>query len=234
MPPRPDASPGWPLADWDLAEFLPIAAVPFAIVLLTEYLVVGFLGWHSEGARALVSAIEQAALFVPIAWWVRRTRGSLAPLGFRSGWSAADVLAGAGTGLGALVAGVVVIALTIAAAEAVTGHRPDLSGGLNQVHGPWLAIEALMAVLVAPVCEETYFRGFVFQGLRRRMRFLPAAAVSGAFFAFVHVEPARFFGLAVMGGLLAAIFERRRTLAASIAAHATINVLAVLALLATR
>jgi membrane protease YdiL (CAAX protease family) len=50
----------------------------------------------------------------------------------------------------------------------------------------------------------------------------------------VHVEPIRFFGLALMGVILAAVFEHRRTLVASMAAHATINVIAILALLATR
>jgi len=50
----------------------------------------------------------------------------------------------------------------------------------------------------------------------------------------VHVEPIRVFGLATMGVILAGVFEHRRTLVASIAAHATINVIAVLAILATR
>ena len=66
------------------------------------------------------------------------------------------------------------------------------------------------------------------------MRFVWAALLSGSFFAFVHVEPIRFLGLATIGVILAAVFEHRRTLVASIVAHATINVIAVLAILATR
>jgi membrane protease YdiL (CAAX protease family) len=105
---------------------------------------------------------------------------------------------------------------------------------LQDLAGPWLVIDAAMAVCLAPICEEVYFRGFVFQGLRGRMRFVWAALLSGGFFAFVHVEPIRFFGLALMGVILAAVFEHRRTLVASMAAHATINVIAILALFATR
>src|SRR5438477_11253831 len=104
----------------------------------------------------------------------------------------------------------------------------------SRTWGPWLVINAVMAVCLAPLCEEVYFRGFLFQGLRGRMRFVWAALLSGSFFAFVHVEPIRFFGLATMGVILAAVFEHRRTLVAAIAAHATINVVAVLAILATR
>jgi hypothetical protein len=235
VPPRPDGPGRWPFADWGLDELLPMLMVPFGIVLLAQYLVVGFLGWETDGARVVISAIEQLSLFVPVVVWVRRTRGSIAPLGLRrGGWSAADVFAGVGAGFGVLVAGVIAIALTLVVVEAITGHRPDVSGGIDSVHGPWLVLEALMAVLVAPVCEETFFRGFLFQGLRIRFRFLPAALISGAFFAFVHVEPIRFFGLATMGTLLAGVFERRRTLVSSMAAHATINLIAVIGIFATR
>ncbi len=234
VPPRPDGPDRWPFADWGPGELLPMLLVPFGIVLLAQYLVVGFLGWTSDGARVLISAVEQLALFVPIVVWVRRTRGSLAPLGLRPGWSAGDVGAGVGAGLLAIVAGVVAIAITIALVESLTGHRPDVTGGLGSIHGPWLLLEASMAVVLAPICEETFFRGFLFQGLRLRMRLLPAALLSGGFFAFVHVEPVRFFGLAAMGAILAGVFERRRTLVASIAAHATINLIAVIGILATR
>jgi membrane protease YdiL (CAAX protease family) len=66
------------------------------------------------------------------------------------------------------------------------------------------------------------------------MRFVWAALLSGSFFVFVHVEPIRFFGLAVMGLILASVFERRRTLVSSMAAHATVNVVAVVLLFAFR
>ena len=77
VPPRPDGPDRWPFADWGPGELLPMLLVPFGIVLLAQYLVVGFLGWTSDGARVLISAVEQLALLVPIVVWVRRTRGSL-------------------------------------------------------------------------------------------------------------------------------------------------------------
>jgi membrane protease YdiL (CAAX protease family) len=84
-----------------------------------------------------------------------------------------------------------------------------------------------MAVCFAPVCEELYFRGFVFQGLRRWVRFAWAGLASSAMFAFVHVEPIRFLSLCVTGLLFAGVFERRKTLVANMAAHATLNVIAI-------
>jgi membrane protease YdiL (CAAX protease family) len=235
VPPRPDAEDRWPLTEWSTREFLPVALMPFGLVLFAYYLVFGFLGWNSDGGGVLVTAVQQVALLVPVAIYVRRTRGSLAPLGLRrGGWRAGDVFVGIGAGLGAIAAGAIVIAITIAIVRAVTGNVPSNPSALEDTSGPWLVLNALMAVLLAPICEEVYFRGFLFQGLRGRMRFVWAASLSGSFFAFVHVEPIRFFGLAVMGLILAAVFERRRTLVSSMAAHATVNIIAVLLLFATR
>jgi len=235
VPPRPDTEGRWPLGVWSLNEFIPIALAPFGLVLFANYLVFGFLGWDSDGGAVLVTAVQQLSLLVPIIIWVRHTRGSLAPLGLRrGGWRARDVVAGIGAGLGAVLAGTVAIAITAEVVRAFTGHQPTVTTPLRDMAGPWLVIDAVMAVCLAPICEEVYFRGFLFQGLRSRMRFVWAALVSGSFFAFVHVEPIRFFGLALMGVILASVFEHRRTLLSSVAAHATINVIAVLALLATR
>src|SRR2546428_9262709 len=85
VPPRPDAEDRWPLASWSLREFLPIALVPFGLVLFANYLVFGFLGWDSDGGAVLVTAAQQLSLLVPLVIYVRGTRGSLAPLGLRRG-----------------------------------------------------------------------------------------------------------------------------------------------------
>jgi CAAX protease family protein len=235
VPARPDADDRWPVIRWTTREFVPVALAPFGLVLFAYYLVFGFLGWNSDAGSVVVTGAQQLALLLPVAIYVRRTRGSLAPLGLRRGaWRAGDVFSGIGAGLGAIVAGAIVIGITIALVHALTGREPTGTTALDRSNGVWLVLNALMAVLFAPVCEEVYFRGFLFQGLRGRMRFAPAAILSGAFFAFVHVEPIRFFGLAVMGVILAAVFERRRTLVSSMAAHATVNLVAVVVLFSLR
>ena len=235
VPARPDAEDRWPLIRWSAREFVPVALMPFGLVLFAYFLVFGYLGWDSDAGGVVVTAAQQMALLIPIAIYVRRTRGSLAPLGLRrGGWRASDVGAGVAAGIGAIVAGAVVIAITFAIVRAITGNEPHTSTALDDTTGPWLVLNALMAVFLAPVCEEVYFRGFLFQGLRGRLRFVWAAATSGSFFAFVHVEPIRFFGLAVMGVILAAVFERRRTLVSSMTAHATVNIVAVLLLILMR
>jgi uncharacterized protein len=60
----------------------------------------------------------------------------------------------------------------------------------------------LVAVFVAPFCEEVFFRGFVFPGLRHKMPVAPAIIVSALLFAIAHVDPGSFAVLLVIGLLL--------------------------------
>lgn len=65
------------------------------------------------------------------------------------------------------------------------------------------------AVFIAPFCEEIFFRGFVFPGLRRGMPAAAAIVVSSLLFAIAHADPASFPVLLIIG--LALAFIRWRT-----------------------
>jgi len=237
IPLRPDlgAARRWPLAEWSLRQMVPVVFMPFGIVLVAEILVVAQAGLHGGSAGALLTLVQQLALLVPVLWWVRTEFGSVQPLGlWRGGWTKADVFAGFGVGIGALVLNVALMLLTIAVYRAVTGHDPSLPDQVDAFGEAWLIPSMILATVFAPVCEEVFFRGFVFGGLRRRMRFRWAALVSGAFFGLMHADPLRFFALSVTGVVFAAVFERRQRLAASMVAHATLNIVVVALALSAR
>ncbi|GAC1567417.1 MAG: hypothetical protein NVS3B14_13410 [Ktedonobacteraceae bacterium] len=65
------------------------------------------------------------------------------------------------------------------------------------------------AVFIAPFCEEIFFRGFVFPGLRRGMPVGAAIMVSSLLFAIAHADPGSFPVLLIIG--LALAFVRWRT-----------------------
>ena len=65
------------------------------------------------------------------------------------------------------------------------------------------------AVFIAPFCEEIFFRGFVFPGLRHRMSVGAAIVVSSLLFAIAHADPGSFPVLLIIG--LALAFIRWRT-----------------------
>jgi membrane protease YdiL (CAAX protease family) len=231
VPERPDRR--WPFLDLGAAEFWPLVLAPFGIVMLTYMFVLGFLGWRGDGGGALITLVQQIALAVPVAWWIRRRTGSFEALGLRrGGWTRRDVGVGIGTGVVTMIASTVVLAITVSIVEAVIGHPYD--PGSETPQGVWFWAFAVMAVCLAPICEEVYFRGFVFQGLRRWVRFAYAGLASGLLFAFVHVEPIRLLSLWLAGLIFAGLFERRKTLVASMCAHATLNLIAITLVIRTR
>jgi uncharacterized protein len=65
------------------------------------------------------------------------------------------------------------------------------------------------AVFIAPFCEEIFFRGFVFPGLRHRMPVGAAIVISSLLFAIAHADPGSFPVLLIIG--LALAFIRWRT-----------------------
>src|SRR6266516_2338674 len=67
----------------------------------------------------------------------------------------------------------------------------------------------LAAVFVAPFCEEVFFRGFFFPGLRQSMPVGWAIVLSSFFFAVAHADPGSFAVLFIIG--LALAFLRWRT-----------------------
>lgn len=67
----------------------------------------------------------------------------------------------------------------------------------------------LAAVFIAPFCEEVFFRGFVFPGLRRKMPVALAIITSSLLFAIAHADVGSFAVLLVIGLMLA--YVRWRT-----------------------
>ena len=85
------------------------------------------------------------------------------------------------------------------------------------------ALLCVSAVVVAPVTEEVLFRGFVYGTLRRYLGPLGAISLSAGIFSVLHGHPPAYLSLFVVGFLLAYLYERTGSLAASIAAHALHN-----------
>jgi membrane protease YdiL (CAAX protease family) len=96
---------------------------------------------------------------------------------------------------------------------------------------PFLIVVGLLAVTVAPVCEEVFFRGFLYDALRSRMPVLLAAILQSLLFAALHTFGAM-HNVAVffLGLILTAVYQWRKTLLAPIFVHAGNNLIAMLGL----
>ncbi|HEY0753684.1 MAG TPA: type II CAAX endopeptidase family protein [Ktedonobacteraceae bacterium] len=82
------------------------------------------------------------------------------------------------------------------------------------------------SVLIAPFCEEIFFRGFVFPGLLRDLSPLWAVLVSSALFAVAHADPGSFIPLFLIGLALGFLRWRTGSTWASMSLHILNNLLA--------
>ncbi|HEV8564368.1 MAG TPA: CPBP family intramembrane glutamic endopeptidase [Actinomycetota bacterium] len=149
-----------------------------------------------------------------------------------------EIFIGTLAGLGLLFAlGIIVSTLAEPLFRAATGHDvepADQIGG--DIHG-WGALAFVTAVVVvAPVTEELLFRGLLFRSLRDRYGFVIGAVASAAFFGLLHTGAGAVadvvllqVSIGLLGVGLAGVYEWRKNLVANVAAHATFNLVTVLA-----
>src|SRR5581483_10513586 len=90
----------------------------------------------------------------------------------------------------------------------------------------------LLVIGVAPVAEELFFRGFLFQGIVKYLGLYGAAAVSGALFALIHVNGRDSLGLiipfTVIGLLFAVLVGKTGSIYNSIVVHFSFNLISAL------
>jgi membrane protease YdiL (CAAX protease family) len=89
----------------------------------------------------------------------------------------------------------------------------------------------LVAVLVAPFCEEMFFRGYLFPGLARGMQLWLAVLVSSALFGLAHADLGSFVVLFIIGIVLAVVRARTDSLWPGIAVHTLNNTIAFISIL---
>jgi membrane protease YdiL (CAAX protease family) len=77
--------------------------------------------------------------------------------------------------------------------------------------------------VLAPFCEETLFRGFLYANLRRSMGVFPAMCLSAFLFAAFHLDVGAFLPLFTLGCLFALTFEKNKSILPSMIAHGLWN-----------
>ena len=101
--------------------------------------------------------------------------------------------------------------------------------GIDRSTAMLLAV-AFTVTVVAPIAEETLFRGYMFTALRNWAGVLGGALISGAMFGLVHLDPDRpaafLLPLAIFGVALALLYWKTGSLLPCIALHSINNSLA--------
>ena len=214
---------------WALAAFLLLPLVAFGVLLA----VVSDPSDEAETLVALiVTLVVDAVAFVLIPVWVLGgRRPALAALGVRRpsllavGWGLA------GLGMAYVVLGIyagVVDLINVDALEPVSTIDDDVIYD----HIPLVVLTGILTVIVAPLAEELFYRGFLVRGIARRWSILPAVLVSSALFAAVHLDVGSLIPFALIGAVFAFVYLRSGNLFSSVIAHFLFNAIAFSAIVA--
>ena len=86
---------------------------------------------------------------------------------------------------------------------------------------------AVSAVVVAPIVEEFFFRGFIFRLLSCRIGITAAAVLSGLYFGAVHLSLVQTVTLTIFGVVQCFLYAKTRSILYPILLHAIFNAIAV-------
>lgn len=218
---------------WGVGEALLIFAISFILASISTFFIYQVLkAAFSQTTAAFLliftsSVVLYAFLLAGTFYSVKVRHGStLSALGLRLQGAGKAIAWGLGLGVPLFLGAIFVAYLS---SEVFTNNNPDvvqqqvskISGG--NVSGWLIALLAITLVVLAPVCEEIFFRGYLYPALRNRMARNPAMIVNGLIFAAAHFELFGFLPRFLLGWGLCYIYERNRTLAGPMTGHGLYN-----------
>lgn len=87
----------------------------------------------------------------------------------------------------------------------------------------WKLLFFIGGAIAAPIGEEIFFRGFLYNALRKNMGIALAVFLNGLCFALIHASPLAIIVIIPMGMALAYVYEKTRSLWVTILMHAVNN-----------
>jgi membrane protease YdiL (CAAX protease family) len=248
LPPPPDdpqAGRDRPRVTWSALEAVALYLVGYLLIgnVLAGALVFTIAGVEdpsaAEGSVGLVATVVVDLVFigVMVLWLTRRHPGWPRAIGLpRPGRGLRDAAWGGAMGilLYPTIAIVIGIPFTILF-EAISGEpvsTPEQVPSELSVAGQVIAV--ILAVVIAPVMEEFFYRGILFRAIRDRRGFWVGALLSALLFGLVHYVPSPWQDALLLQSVMvftgfgfAWIYERRGTIVAPIAAHVVFNVIGI-------
>lgn len=212
------------------------AAACFILMLLLQFLSIGFFGGFATGLTEenvatkvmQLAVISQLALMLTpavimalmLTSSVRKTLKLTLP-----GWKLLGM---------AVVLPLVLHPLAIEVLSSLSHFFPDLPEDAKVVFAamadtdlPLLVVIAVFALTPA-ICEEVAFRGFILTGFSKGGRVAPAIVLSSVMFGIIHMIPQQVFNATLLGLVLGLLAVRSGSLVPGIVFHLIFNSLSVL------
>ena len=218
---------------WGIGDFVWIyfaGLVASVVGVSVGFAITGDTAGHVGAVTTALSTLSQFGTWFGCVVYVARTKGRSVrddfglTLQLRDWWAPF-------AGLGLFLVGTLMITPLV---NIVNAHQAVVDD-LTHSSGAKLAVFAVVAAVVAPVCEELLFRGLLLRALRRLMSPTQAVIVQALAFALAHpmlsptlgdfaVVPALF----MLGAVSGVVAERRGDISASIMMHIGFNLVTTL------
>ena len=95
-------------------------------------------------------------------------------------------------------------------------------------NGIGIAFFAIIAAVVAPLAEETFFRGFAFQVIKKRYGCGWGIFLSALLFSLAHLSPSGLVPIFILGLMLAWLYNKTQSIWPCIIVHAAYNSIALI------
>ncbi len=128
-----------------------------------------------------------------------------------------------GMGCGLLVGGYIIIILhnTLLYVLGVDTQGEEIVKVFTKLNSPvWFFI---VGAVIAPLVEETFFRGFLFQGFRERYGWQAGMILSSAIFAAAHLDLVALIPTFILGNVLAYVYHRSNSIWPGVILHFLVN-----------
>ena len=182
---------------------------------------------------AVILVAAQLGLLIVGYLFVYRTNALAALPSFPGRDPVRAIVAGLGWGVLAWIGSTIVLFL-VSELLARIGRPPPVGPAEQAIAllDPWLVTVAI--VVFAPIAEELFFRGIVFNAWLREAGRTWAYIGSAALFAAIHLSLESLLPIFLLGLALAWVYQRMGNLIAPITMHATVNGISVAIALAVR
>jgi membrane protease YdiL (CAAX protease family) len=217
-PPQENPPAPWSANDTWLGLFILVAVVALTLGLQI------FLS--TESVSQFILVIFEFLLLVPIAVIFLWRNVKWTELGIRR-FQWRDVALGCGLLIAIYV--IVIINNLIMLALGVITQAEAIFEVLGNLESPVLFV--IVGVILAPVLEELFFRGFVFKGLREKYGWKAALVISSAIFSVFHLQVATLLPMFLLGGLFAYLYQRTESVFPGMIMHFLVNAFGMVGLL---
>jgi membrane protease YdiL (CAAX protease family) len=194
--------------------------IAIILLLLIDFILLYFAsqGLGSQLAQNAALILVQLVYLVPVLVILAYRRIDIKSIGFgKFEWNTLAL------GCGLVIASYVIIIIHngLLYLLGVETQGEEILGLFSGLESPvWFVV---VGVIFAPVVEEIFFRGFLFQGFRQRYGWVKGALISSAAFSVAHLDPVALIPTFILGVVMAYMYHRSNSVWPSIILHVLVN-----------